>query len=194
METISPTIVKNIRNICEMEALIITESTLDDVPEIRDLFAAAIEYQKTKSGNPWRGLNEPGLINEISNRLHWKILEGNRIAAFFSIAFTDRLIWDERDADPAIYLHRIVTNPAFRGRGYVNAITDWAEAYGREAGKLFIRLDTDRDNARLNAYYQQCGYTNCGIKTFHDTNNPLIPKHYFGSGLSLYEKPIRVES
>jgi ribosomal protein S18 acetylase RimI-like enzyme len=171
--------------------MIITPSIIEDVPQIRELFAAAIEYQKQKFDNHWHGLNEAGLITEIGEQLHWKIMEGDRIAAFFSIAFTDALIWDERDADPAIYLHRIVTNAAFRGRGYVNAITGWAEAYGRDAGKVFVRLDTDRNNIRLNAYYQQCGYTFCGIKTFHDTGNPLIPKHYFGAGLSLYEKPIR---
>lgn len=170
--------------------MIITQSIPDDVPVIRELFAAAIEYQKQKVDNHWHELNEAGLVKEIAEQLHWKIMEKDRIAAFFSIAFTDALIWDERDADPAIYLHRIVTNPSFRGRGYVGAITDWAEAYGGEAGKAFVRLDTDRNNTRLNAYYQQCGYTFCGTKTFHDTSNPLIPKHYFGAGLSLYEKPI----
>ena len=167
-------------------------STPDDLPEIRRLFDAAIAFQKTKTANSWRELNEIALIREIEDGLHWKILEGDRIAAFFSIAFTDPLIWDERDNDPSIYLHRIVTNPEFRGRGYVTAITDWAEVYGRQAGKEFIRLDTGRDNVRLNAYYQQCGYTFCGIKIFDDTSNPLIPKHYFGSGLSLYEKRITV--
>jgi ribosomal protein S18 acetylase RimI-like enzyme len=172
--------------------MIITLSTKDDLAEIRDLFHSAIEYQKLKFGKHWHGMNEEKLLAEIGDNLHWKVMEDEQIAAFFSIAFTDPLIWDERDADPAIYLHRIVTNPEFRGRGFVTVITDWAEAYGREAGKTFIRLDTDRDNDRLNAYYQQCGYTYCGIKTFHDTDNPLIPKHYFGSGLSLYEKRIRV--
>ena len=134
--------------------------------------------------------NEEQLGKEIDSRLHWKIMEADQIAAFFSIAFSDELVWDERDADPAIYLHRIMTSPEFRGRGYVIAITDWADDYGREAGKVFIRLDTNRDNAGLNAYYQRCGYTHLGFKTFHDTNNPLIPNHYFGPGLSLYEKRI----
>ena len=164
---------------------------MDDVPAIRELFGAAIDYQKQKFGKHWHGINEAELVKEIAGQLHWKIMEEDRIAAFFSIAFTDALIWEERDADPAIYLHRIVTNPAFRGRRYVNAITGWAEAYGREAGKAFIRLDTDRDNTRLNAYYQECGYQFCGIKIFHDHDNPAIPKHYFGSGLSLYERRIR---
>ncbi|HET6255788.1 MAG TPA: GNAT family N-acetyltransferase [Puia sp.] len=167
-----------------------TPTTIEDLPVIRELYVAAIEYQKIKFGKHWYGLNEPGLIREIGERLHWKIMEGDRIAAFFSICFTDALVWDERDADPAIYLHRIVTNPDFRGRGYVARITAWAEAYGREAGLRFVRLDTNRSNTRLNAYYQQCGYTFCGVKIFHDTNNPLIPKHYLFDGLSLYEKPI----
>ncbi len=170
--------------------MIITPSTLNDLSEIRRLFDAAVDYQKLKFGKHWQNLNEEQLGREIDSRLHWKIMEGDQIAAFFSIAFTDELVWDEKDADPAIYLHRIMTSPEFRGRGYVIAITDWADEYGREAGKVFIRLDTNRDNARLNAYYRRCGYTHRGFKTFHDTNNPLIPKHYFGSGLSLYEKRI----
>jgi ribosomal protein S18 acetylase RimI-like enzyme len=171
--------------------MLIIPSTPEDIPSIRELVDAAIAYQKLKFGKHWHGLNEAALIKEIGRQLHWKIMEGDQIASFFSIAFTDALVWDERDADPAIYLHRIVTNPAFRGRGYVPLITDWAETHGREAGLTFIRLDTNRDNARLNAYYQKCGYRFCGIKTFHDLDNPEIPKHYFGSGLSLYEKSIR---
>jgi ribosomal protein S18 acetylase RimI-like enzyme len=172
-------------------SLIITPSTQEDVPTIRELFDAAIAYQKQKFGKHWHGFNEELVCEEIDKNLHWKITEREEIAAFFSIAFTDALVWDERDADPAIYLHRIVTNPAFRGRAYVRHITAWAMDYGRAAGKNFVRLDTDRENTKLNAYYQQCGYQFCGVKTFHDYNNPAIPKHYFGSGLSLYEKPIR---
>jgi RimJ/RimL family protein N-acetyltransferase len=172
--------------------MIITPSIPEDVPAIRDLFDAAIAYQKQKFGKHWQGFNEELVATEISKHLHWKIMEAGAIASFFSIAFTDALVWDERDADPAIYLHRIVTNPAFRGKGYVRHITTWAMDYGRDAGKRFVRLDTDRENARLNVYYQQCGYRFCGVKKFDDADNPRIPKHYFGAGLSLYEKGIDV--
>jgi ribosomal protein S18 acetylase RimI-like enzyme len=170
----------------------IAPTTLDDLPVIRELFAAAISYQKVKFGKHWHGLNEDQLLSEIDNHQHWKIVEDGVIAAFFSIAFTDALIWEERDADPAIYLHRIVTNPAYRGRGYVGAITDWAENYARAAARLFVRLDTDVENTRLNAYYRECGYVFCGVKKFTDKDraNSAIPLHYFGSGLSLFERAI----
>lgn len=166
-------------------------TTMGDLPVIRELFSAAIQYQKLKFGKHWQGMNEILMEEEIRQRLHWKILDEDQISAFFSIAYTDALVWDEKDADPAIYLHRIVTNPAFRGKGYVRHITAWAEAYGQAAGKQFVRLDTDKENVRLNAYYQECGYVFCGTKKFDDdNNNPLIPRHYFGAGLSLFEKKI----
>lgn len=168
----------------------ITPTTTADLPLIRDLFGAAIRYQLQKFGKGWQGLDEPQLIGEISETLHWKITEGDQIAAFFSIAFADDLVWEQQAADPAIYLHRIVTNPAFRGRGYVNHITAWAEEFGRAAGKKLVRLDTDSANIRLNAYYKECGYTCCGIKKFLDVNDPRVPRHYFGAGLNLYERRI----
>lgn len=107
------------------------------------------------------------------------------------MAYNDQLVWGERDADPSIYLHRIVTNPAFRGKGYVKKIVAWAEDHGRAAGKGFIRLDTYVGNKRLNDYYRECGFRFSGVKTFDDDADGMVPKHYLGpGGLSLFEKRI----
>jgi ribosomal protein S18 acetylase RimI-like enzyme len=168
----------------------ITLTTNKDLDILESLFGHAIEFQRSRSNNSWREMNRPLIEKEIREKLHWKIIEEDQIACFFSIALNDRLVWDERDAEPSIYLHRIVTNPTFRGKGYVKHIVVWAEAYGRAAGKQWVRLDTHRDNERLNAYYQQCGFVFCGIKRFEDDSDPSVPRHYLGSGLSLYERPI----
>jgi GNAT superfamily N-acetyltransferase len=170
--------------------MLITHTTIEDLDVLEDLFGLAIQYQQSRSGHSWHGMNRPLIEKEIREGYHWKIVEEGRIACFFSIAFNDRLVWDERDADPSIYLHRIVTNPAFRGRGYVKHIVAWAEAFGRDNKKKWLRLDTGRDNQKLNAYYQQCGLTFCGIKQFEDNGDHSVPKHYLGSGLSLFEKKI----
>jgi GNAT superfamily N-acetyltransferase len=168
----------------------ITPTDIGDLDDIEKLFTLAIEYQRRKGTYSWQGMNRPLFEKEIAERLHWKIVEEDAIACFFSVAFTDRLVWDERDTDPSIYLHRIVTNPLFRGNGYVRQIVAWAEGYGREMGKQYIRLDTGRDNPRLNAYYRECGFEYRGIKQFPDDAGPSVPKHYLGSGLSLYERRI----
>ena len=169
--------------------MIITNSAPEDLDVIQQLFDEAIRYQRTRSANAWHGMNRELIENEIRERMHWKIVEEEQIACLFSATYQDRLVWDERDLEPSIYLHRIVTNPAFRGRGYVRHIIAWAEDFGRALGKQYIRLDTNRDNERLNAYYRECGFVYCGTKQF-DGSEPGVPLHYLGTGLSLYEKPI----
>ena len=168
----------------------IINTTTGDLEVLQELFNQAIQYQLSKSSNAWHGMNRTLIEQEIREKLHWKVVEEGQIACCFSIAFTDRMVWDERDADPSIYLHRIVTNPVFRGRGYVRQIVAWAETFGRAGGKRFIRLDTNRDNQRLNDYYQECGFVFCGFKQFSDDSDLSVPRHYLGSGLSLYEKAI----
>lgn len=167
----------------------ITNTEHRDLATIQQLFDQAIQFQRSRSGNSWQGMNRPLIEREIAEALHWKGVEEGQIVCFFSVAYTDRLVWGERDAEPSIYLHRVVTNPAFRGRGYVKRITEWADEFGRARGKQFIRLDTHRDNERLNAYYRECGFVFCGFKQF-DPADPLVPRHYLGSGLSLYERRI----
>lgn len=170
--------------------MLITNTVAGDLDVLEELFRQAIQYQQTKTANSWHGMNRPLIEQEIRERMHWKIVEADQIACFFSVLYSDRLIWDEKDADPSIYLHRIVTNPSFRGKGYVKHILAWAEEFGRANGKQYVRLDTGRDNRRLNDYYRECGFVFCGIKQFDDENNPAIPRHYLGSGLSLFEKRI----
>jgi ribosomal protein S18 acetylase RimI-like enzyme len=166
-------------------------TTVEDLDVLEELYDEAIAYQRSQfAGHFWNGMNRALITKEIKEGLHWKIVEAGQIACFFSMLHTDPLVWDQRDAEPSLYLHRIVTNPSFRGRGYVKQIIAWAEAFGKAAGKQYVRLDTGRENSRLNEYYQQCGLVFCGIKQFEDASNPDIPRHYLGSGLNLYEKRI----
>ena len=48
------------------------------------------------------------------------------IAMVFSVRYSDKLIWRELDEGGSIYLHRIVVNPAFKGRKLFGVILDWA--------------------------------------------------------------------
>jgi ribosomal protein S18 acetylase RimI-like enzyme len=78
-----------------------------------------------------------------------------------------------------------VTNPLFRGRGYVRAIVEWAKDYGETSGRNFIRLDTWGDNQKLIDYYRNCGFSFLGVISPQETSN--LPKHYEGISLSLFE-------
>lgn len=164
-------------------------SKTEDFDEIFRLYELAIEFQKTKFDKSWLPFDRKMIEKEIAEKRHWKILIDDKIACIFSIAFDDPLIWKEKSKDPSIYIHRIVTNPDFRGSRFVPKIVDWARGYTKEIGKEFIRMDTWGDNQRLIDYYTDCGFEFLGV--IIPTKSADLPKHYEGITLSLFE--IRID-
>lgn len=160
-------------------------STIEDFDCIFRLYDAAIEFQKTKFDKSWLPFDRTMIEREIAEKRLWKIVIDEKIACIFSIAFEDPLIWKEKSAEPSIYIHRIVTNPEFRGQKFVPKITEWARGYARSIGKNFIRMDTWGDNQKLLDYYVSCGFEFLGVIT--PTKSAELPKHYDGITLSLFE-------
>lgn len=157
-------------------------SAPSDVEEIMNVYALGIQFQKTVFHRHWFGFDRDLLVREIGEGRHWKIMEGSSIACVLSLQYDDTLVWGPRE--PSLYLHRIVTNPHFKGRGYVPVIIGWARSYGAEYGFRFIRLDTFPDNEKLMSYYVQCGFRLCGFRYF--SADEAVPEHY-RDGLSLFE-------
>ncbi|MFZ3052221.1 MAG: GNAT family N-acetyltransferase [Sulfuricurvum sp.] len=58
--------------------------------------------------------------------------DDDQIACIWATTFSDLQIWGKRDLDPALYIHRIATNPDFRGNKFVAQIVACAEQYARE--------------------------------------------------------------
>ena len=160
-------------------------SNITDFDQIFKLYDLTIEFQKTKFDKTWLPFDKKLLEKEIAENRHWKITIDGEIACIFSITFSDPLIWKERDFEPSIYLHRIVTNPDFRGRKFVPKIADWARVYAKSLGKHFIKMDTWGDNQKLIDYYVDCGFDFLGVIT--PTKTAELPKHYEGITLSLFE-------
>src|SRR5690349_14738041 len=107
----------------------ILNSTITDLNEILRLYDLAIAYQKTKSDKYWQGFDEHLIKKEIENGCHWKIVDNGIIVCIFSTTNNDAIIWREKSKDLAIYLHRIVTNPNFRGNNYVLVILQWLKLH-----------------------------------------------------------------
>ncbi|HEV8272366.1 MAG TPA: GNAT family N-acetyltransferase, partial [Chitinophagaceae bacterium] len=62
---------------------------------------------------------------EINEKRQWKLVIENTIACNWAITFSDKEIWGEKDKNDAIYIHRIATNPNFRGNRYIDRIVSW---------------------------------------------------------------------
>ena len=163
----------------------IVNCVLADQKVIFDLYDQAIEFQKTKSDKHWPKFDAALGENEIREKRLWKIVADNKIACLFSVTYTDPLIWKEKNAEPAMYIHRIVANPLFRGHGFIKIIVEWARAHARDTGKKVIRMDTWGDNQKLIDYYASCGFIFLGVTTATVTKE--LPKHYIGTTLALFE-------
>lgn len=163
----------------------IIPSNSSDLVTIFNLYDKAVAFQKTKFDKHWLDFDEAMVQREIDEGRQWKIMEGAEVACIFAIAYEDPFIWKEKNADAAIYIHRIVTDPSFRGKGYVKHIVAWARQHAVTTNKQFIRMDTWGDNEGLIKYYQECGFEYLGNIT--PTASEQLPKHYSAISLSLFQ-------
>jgi hypothetical protein len=163
-------------------------SNLSDIDTIFEFYDKAIAFQKANSKQHWLPFERNLIEKEIGEKRQWKIVINNEIACIFAITFSDENIWGEKNADPAIYIHRIVTEPKFRGNNFVGNIVDWAKMYGKENNKRFVRMDTWGDNLKLKAHYEKFGFNYLGIITPQRVSE--LPAHYSSITLSLFELPI----
>lgn len=164
----------------------IHKSTLQDLSEIFRLYGLATEYQKTIfPENTWPTFERKLVETEIQEQRQFKMLIDNQIACVWAVTFEDQQIWEERDKDPSIYLHRIATNPHFRGQQFVMEIVIWARDYAKSLEKKFIRLDTCGDNQKLIKHYKYCGFDFLGMVRLKCADE--LPSHYQDADVCLFE-------
>ena len=164
----------------------IVNSTEQDTNTIFELYRLATEYQRANGYNTWKGFDPELIATEIREKRHWKIVIDDAIACIFSIAYNDLLLWGEQDNEYSIYIHRIATNPKFKGRGMTQNIIFWAKIHAKETGRKYIRMDTWADNKNLSDYYIKCGFNVVGYRQL-DKEAKGLPKHYSTLSLVLFE-------
>jgi ribosomal protein S18 acetylase RimI-like enzyme len=164
----------------------IENATLLEISQIFHLYQGASAYQESKKTVVVWPIFERQLVEtEIQENRQWKLIIDGGIACVWATTFSDEQIWEERNEDAAIYIHRIATNPAFRGRNFVNIIVEWAKVYAKDCGKDFVRLDTLGNNVKLIEHYTNAGFQFLGI--FDLKNTSALPLHYQNTPACLFE-------
>lgn len=160
--------------------------TSEDIPAIFALYRMASDYQRSKQTVVVWPEFEPELVaTEVEEKRQWKLTVDGEIACVWAITYSDEHIWEERDADPAVYIHRIATDQRFRGRNCMAHIVEWAIAHARDNGKGFVRLDTVGNNSKLIDHYVNSGFTFLGL--FDLKNASGLPPHYSMGPACLFE-------
>jgi GNAT superfamily N-acetyltransferase len=164
----------------------ITNSNLDDIPEIFRLYKLATDFQKIKfPQNQWPQFAQELITTEVLKNRQFKLLIENKIACIWAITYSDIQIWEERENNSSIYIHRIATNPEFRGHNFIQKIVDWSKNYAQKQHKQFIRMDTCGKNERLINHYTKCGFNYLGMKKLKNTLS--LPSHYHNADVCFFE-------
>jgi len=167
----------------------ISNSTEKDINVIFNLYKIARDFQKTRFTVYWPEFDRALIENEIKENRQWKLMIDGQIACIWATTFSDPQIWEEKNDDPAVYIHRIATNPDFRGQNLVGQIVNWTKSYAKENEKKYIRLDTVGNNPGLIEYYTKCGFDFLGLLKLKNTVG--LPSHYDNAEVSLFEIKLR---
>jgi ribosomal protein S18 acetylase RimI-like enzyme len=164
--------------ICLMRSLItndikIVNTETDDMDLVLKLFEHAMQLQGQNGYKVWSSIDKTGLEKDIVNKLQYKIITGNDVLCIFSVQYNDPLIWRERDQNNAVYLHRIVVNPSFKGQRQFEKVLEWAIHLAMQRNLQFVRMDTWAENQKIIAYYQSFGFK--FIENYQTTDNLELP-------------------
>lgn len=164
----------------------IKNSTSKDIEDIFKLYKIASNYQREKKTVVvWPDFERKLVATEIKENRQFKLIIEGEIACVWAITFKDEQIWEKNTNDKALYIHRIATNPGFRGQDFVSKIVDWSKNYAAKNEIDFIRLDTLGNNTKLIAYYKKSGFNFLGMFALNNTEG--LPAHYQNQPACLFE-------
>lgn len=166
--------------------MVIKNATITDIEEVFKFYKIASDYQTAKKKVVvWPDFERAMVETEIAENRQFKLLINNEIACIWAVTFSDKQIWEERNKDTAVYIHRIATDPKFRGNNFVADIVTWAKEYVKQKNIQFIRLDTLGNNTKLIAHYKNAGFDFLGL--FNLKNTDRLPDHYQLAPVCLFE-------
>jgi GNAT superfamily N-acetyltransferase len=137
---------------------------------------------------PWpdEGARNARIRNGLERGCTWIVWDGDIPAA--TVTITPRRnagVWSAPActcdlAEPAVFVHRLITARKYAGLGLGAELLDWAGRRGQRLyGAKWIRIDVWTTNKGLHEYYLRQGFQACGICA-----DPCYP-----SG-ALFQKPV----
>ena len=172
-------------SLSQTDACQIENTSPKDLNFIYWLFEEAIAYQKKNNYVGWNSYDKDFIKLDIKNKEQFKVIKGNAVLCIFSICFRDAVIWREKENGDAIYLHRIVVNPAFKGQKQFEKILNWIVEFANGKGLKYIRMDTWADNPHIIDYYKSYGFQL--IENYTTPDTPELPDQHRDLKVALLE-------
>lgn len=166
----------------------VMHTSQEDLNLIYELFEHSIKYQEKRGFPVWKNYDRSAIVRDIEEKNQYKVEENGQVAIVFSVCYSDKVIWREMEKGDAIYLHRIVVNPVFKGQKLFGTILRWAIQHGNEKALKFVRMDTWAANPNIVEYYKGFGFK--FIENFTTPDSAELPVHNRNLPLTLLEYKI----
>lgn len=103
-------------------------------------------------------LDRARIEREIDARQFVVAQAGAEVAGAIRFQLEDALFWPDLPAGRSAFVHRLVVRRAFKGRGFSQALLQWAVDHARGLGREALRLDCDADRPKLRRLYEDFGF------------------------------------
>ena len=168
----------------------VREAKIDDIDELKALFAAAIAWQQQRGVPTFTTFPSSFFAQEINKGAVFVARRDGKLVGTVSLYESDDFIWDN-DAAPALYIHRLASLRTTEGRGVGAALIAWSRRRAAELGKHWLRVDCWADNDELCRFYQRQGFT--PVRDKNTGRHAALPEHYQNINLRLFQMSAQAE-
>ena len=139
----------------------------EDVEPVMDLIRRVVPLMQAAGNGQWDATypNPEVFTQDLERGQLWVMEEAGRLAGVAAITMDQEPEYADAGldlAEPAIVVHRLAVDPAFRGRGVAEALMLQAEAVAREREITVLRLDTNTENEATQRLFPKLGYVLAG--------------------------------
>lgn len=174
------------------------EPTDENLEAVLGLVGEARDWLWTKGTDQWEKpwptpqARDARVLKGLRRAVTWIVWDGDIPAA--TVTITPRMnpaVWSTPQctcnlAEPAVFVHRLITARKYAGIGLGAELIDWAGLRGKRLyGAKWIRIDVWRTNQRLHEYYRQRGFEACGFCADPDYPSSAL----FQKSVSVIRKP-----
>ena len=142
-------------------------ATKDDLPSLIALVRRVVPLMRATGNLQWDETypNEAVFQRDIDLDQLWVSEVDGNIAGVAAVTIDQepdytQVGWDIEE--PAIVVHRLAVDPAFRGQGAAGALMQKAEEVAVERGITVLRVDTNTQNEATQRLFPKLGYVLAG--------------------------------
>jgi ribosomal protein S18 acetylase RimI-like enzyme len=142
-------------------------ATKDDLPSLMALVRRVVPLMRATGNLQWDDTypNDAVFQRDIDLDQLWVALVDGNIAGVAAVTMDQELDYIQvgwNIEEPAIVVHRLAVDPAFRGFGAAGALMQKAEEVAVQRGITVLRVDTNTQNEATQRLFPKLGYVLAG--------------------------------